>query len=43
MSNIEFYPENFVLDILTENDEVFGIISLDLNTKKLRFILALMF
>lgn len=34
MSNIEFYPENFVLDILTENDEVFGIISLDLNTKK---------
>ncbi len=34
INNIEFYPENFVLDILTINDTVCGIVVLDTATGK---------
>lgn len=35
IKNIEFYPENFVLDILTDNNAVCGVMVLDINKDKI--------
>jgi L-aspartate oxidase len=35
INNIEFYPENFVLDILTYDDTAYGIMTLDINSGKI--------
>ncbi len=35
IKNIEFYPENFVLDILTDNNAVCGVMVLDINKEKI--------
>ncbi|MDD3519613.1 MAG: L-aspartate oxidase [Actinomycetota bacterium] len=35
INNIEFYPENFVLDILVANDSVCGVVVLDTSTGKI--------